>query len=325
MHKFIAISLTAFFTLATAAHAQDEIISDISDFILETVPDGLLKDLKTKSDFEAIIELGGISNDNLSVTEVDVTSGNSDLAAKGSVFLSYKQGLGENLKLGVSYKGSQTLYKEFTEFDFRSHLFTGKIDYNLNDWKLGILYRNVDSSLANEDFLAFNQISPYVARFIDTKTFLRAAYVFSDRQFESIEDRNATEHQARLDAYRFLDGTRQYLTASYALKLSNAEGDPFDYLSHKFKLGYVHKFPIANRKWKLSGSWSYEIRDYDNVTPSIGDIRDDNRHKGNVELEVPLNKSIYGRLEYQRQINSSNLPTADFDRNTVSVTMGARF
>ena len=329
---FAAIAISLIFQ-AKPVYAQDNILNDISEYVFEHLPDSLgdrlpeslLKDIKTKSDFGAVLELGGFASDNLSVTDIDVNSGNDDIAAKGSILLSYNQGLGKNLKLGISYKGSQTLYEEFTDFDFQSHLLTAKVDYNFNGYKTGVVVRNVSSSLSGDDFLSLTQISPYISKFANRKTYLRGSYTYSDKTYEDIESRSALEHQGRLDSYYFLDGTRQYLTFGYALKYSDAQSDPFDFLSNRFKLGYVNKISFAERRIKLGASWSYENRNYDNITPSIGEIREDSRHRGKIEVEVPLNKTLYSRLDFQHQINMSNLPTADFTRNTVSLTFGAKF
>jgi len=244
--KFIIGSLTIAVSLSghSSVFAQDTAVEEISDYVLDRLPkqiaakfpDTLIKDMKTKSDFEAVMELGGFASDNISVSDIDVSSENDDIAAKASLLLSYDQGLGENLNLGVSYKGSQTLYEDFTDFDFRSHIFSAMADYKYQGYKFGVILRNVDSSLADEEFLSLTQISPYVSKFIGPKTFLRAAYGFSDKSFENVESRDATEHQGRIDAYHFLDGTRRYFILGYTLEHSDAEGDPFDFLSHQVKL-----------------------------------------------------------------------------------------
>jgi len=330
--RLLVAGLTAALISGQNVQAQETTVDEISDYvfdklpqqILEKFPESLIDELKTKSDFGATLEVGGFTSDNLSVTDIDVSSERHDIAAKASILVSYDQGLGENLNLGVSYKGSQTLYEDFTNFDFQSHLFTAKADYKIKGYKVGVIYRNVDSTLSGEEFLKLGQISPYVSKFVGKKTFIRAAYSLSDKTFETIESRNAKEHQGRLDAYYFLDGTRQYVIIGYALEHSNAEDDPFDYVSNRLKFRYAQRVSLGRRKLKLGASWIYEARDYENITPSIDSVRADKRNRGKIDIEVPINKSLYSRVEYQRELNSSNLPAADFNRNTVTFTLGLK-
>ena len=330
MQMFLSVILVSF--PGQNALAQDNKVEEISDFvfselprqIIEKLPDGLVEDIKTKSDLGAVIEIGGLTNDNLSIDDIDLSTGNSDVAAKASVLLSYDQGIGDKLNFGVSYKGSQTLYQDFTDFDFQSHLLTAEADYKIKKYKVGVIYRNADSTLAGDDFLKLTQVSPFVSSFVGEKTFIRAAYAYSDKDFDSAENRSAREHQGRVDAYYFLNGTRQYVILGYALEHSNAQGDPFDFLSNRVRLSYVHKFKLGPKRVKLGASWSYELRDFENLTPSINAVREDDRHRGRVNLEVPINKSLYSRIEYKREMNSSNLSSADFNRNTVSFTLGLK-
>lgn len=330
--RLLVVGLTAALMSGQDVQAQENTVDDISDYvfdklprqILEKFPERLIDDLKTKSDVGATLEVGGFITDNLSVSDIDVSSGNDDIAAKASILLSYDQGLGENLNLGISYKGSQTLYEDFSNFDFQSHLFTAKADYTIKGYKVGVIYRNVDSTLSGEEFLQLGQISPYVSKFIGKKTFIRAAYSLSDKTFENVESRNAKEHQGRLDAYYFVDGTRQYVIFGYALEHSNADGDPFDFISNRLKFRYAQRVRLGQRKVKFGASWVYEVRDYENITPSIDSVRADKRHRGKIDIEVPINKSLYSRVEYQRELNSSNLPAADFNRNTVTFTLGLK-
>jgi hypothetical protein len=73
---------------------------------------------------------------------------------------------------------------------------------------------------------------------------------------------------------------------------------------------------------KLELAWRYEDRDYSSNTPSIGEKRDDKRHRWRVDFELPLFSGdtavqIYaGYSDYE-----SNLEPADY---TQTVT-GMRF
>ena len=69
----------------------------------------------------------------------------------------------------------------------------------------------------------------------------------------------------------------------------------------------------------------YETRDYQGTTPSIGTPRNDDRTQLEASLEVPLNEHVVARLDYKRADNRSNLPSVDFDENTLSASVAVTF
>lgn len=84
---FLQLCLNAIIVLFSGqnALAQDNKVEEISDYvfselprqIIEKLPDALVEDIKTKSDFGAVIEIGGLTNDNLSIDDIDLNTGNT--------------------------------------------------------------------------------------------------------------------------------------------------------------------------------------------------------------------------------------------------------
>ena len=72
-------------------------------------------------------------------------------------------------------------------------------------------------------------------------------------------------------------------------------------------------------------AYRLELRDYANVTPSIGTERDDDRHRIRFGIEKPLLEYATARFEYRHLTSNSNLPEADYDENTVEMTLGVEF
>jgi hypothetical protein len=86
-------------------------------------------------------------------------------------------------------------------------------------------------------------------------------------------------------------------------------------------LRYIQRFELFSRLAKLEFAWRYEDRDYSSETPSIGEDRQDERHRWRVDFEIPLvgrsALQVYsGYADYE-----SNYPQADYDQTLV----GSRF
>ncbi len=271
------------------------------------------------------VNAGARYNSNVSVSELDVNVGTSDVSAKLSAQVKFEQEFGENTEFDIRYKLSTTTHAEFSKFDVLTHLVSTKLEHDFGDFKAGVSYQFANSNLNQSDFLTLNQISPYASGFIGKKAYIRGFYGYADKAFKSNPTRDANVHKGGADIYFFLDGVRQYIQTGYSHENSDANADEFDYGAHKIKLRYIKRLDMFGRKTKLKVGWRYEKRDYDNITPSIGVVRDDNRNRFQLELEVPLTKTFYAQLELERAIHSSNLPSADYNRNIAAFSIGAKF
>ena len=72
---------------------------------------------------------------------------------------------------------------------------------------------------------------------------------------------------------------------------------------------------------KLELSWRYEDREYTSITPSIGEKRDDKRHRWKVDLEYPFLKKGAFQLYAGYSDYDSNFPRADYDQNVVGTRL----
>jgi len=271
------------------------------------------------------INAGAYYNNNVSVSELDVNVGNGDVSAKLSAQVKFEYELAENTELDVSYKISSMTHEEFSRFDILTHLASTKLEHDFGDFKAGVSYQFADSSLNQADFLTLNQISPYASTYFGKKTYVRGFYRYADKEFQNSPTRDANVHKGGGDMYYFLDGVRQYIQTGYSYEDSDANAAEFDYGAHNFKLAYVQRLPFRSRQVRLKAGWRYEKRDYKSITPSIGIVRDDNRHRFEAEMEIPITDVFYGQIELGHAIYSSNLPTADYDRSIAAFSLGARF
>ena len=319
--------------MTETAAAQDGPLSDISQYVLhdlpeiisERLPGDILDDLKHKSNFSVNLDAGFSLNDNVAINELDLMSGNGDVAAKFSAKARYKQGLGDYTKIDLSYRFSQTLYEDFTEFDLQSQLITARLERDAGKQKYGVNYSRAKSDLGGDDFLNLDQISPFTSRFISKKAYIRGTYSYTRKEIDDVEDRDADTHKVSADVYYFLDGLRQYFILGYAYGDENADADPFDYNLNQGRAKFIQKLDAFGKTLEISAAWRYEDRDYNNITPSISAVRRDKRHRGIFTVNLPLTQNVYGLVKYEYSDFSSNLPSSDFNRNVVSLSIGAEF
>jgi Surface lipoprotein assembly modifier len=277
------------------------------------------------SPFSAEFSVGLEYDSNINVDEIDNNTGSNDKAAAINADLEYDLDLSSDTVLSLGYNFSQTLHDDFTNFDLQTHFVSADLSHDFGDVEPGIAYRFIHSRLGGDGFLTMHQISPYVSAFLSEKLFARADYTYSDKNFLGRADRDAENHAGGVDFYYFVDGVKTYFVAGYKYANENAVDPQFDYDAHQFKLRFSQRFPVGSRDAELKLGWRYEARNYDNITPAIGVARDDDRHRLQAELEVPITDVFFARAEYEYGDYSSNLPTADYSQHLLGVHLGAKF
>jgi hypothetical protein len=283
------------------------------------------KRAKSKSDFRFELRGGTSYNSNVSITELDNNSGADDVIVNLYGSVRYDKDISKNTEFNVRYSYSQTSHDKFSRFDQQTHFISTGLEHDFGDIEAGISYRYYDSSLDNDGFLSSNRISPYIKKRFGKKFLLRAFYAYSDKQFDTSIARDANENEAGADLYYFINGSRQYIQTQYSYKDVDSFGSQFDYGAHKFRVRYTRRIPFNGRRMRLRATYRFEQRNYDNITSSIATIRDDTRHRFYGEIEIPITDKIYSEIEYQHAINNSNLPSADYNRDLLTASIGVRF
>lgn len=277
------------------------------------------------SPFSIEVSAGAQYDSNVSVSEIDNNTGADDIAAVIDADLEFETELGKNTELQLGYSFSQSIHDQFSAFDLQSHFGSADLSHDFGAFDLGAAYRLVYTRLGGEGFLLLQQFSPYFSTFFGKKLFLRADYAYTDKDFEGRFDRDAVVQSGGADFYYFLNGVRTYFVLGYRYEDEDAGAPQFDFQAHNIKARFSQRIPMGPRYAKLKLGYRYESRDYSAITPSIGVIRDDTRHRFQADLEIPFTDRFFALLEYEHAEFKSNLPSADYAQDVASLRLGARF
>jgi hypothetical protein len=267
--------------------------------------------------FSAEIGAGVEYDSNISVEEVDRASSESDYALTLDANLEMRQDFSDTTELSLNYDYSQNKYNEFSQVDRQTHILGSDLAFKIRGLDSGLSGYYINSRLDGSKFLELYRLSPSVSGFLSKKWFARGAYVYSDKSIESNSERDAQTHAGEADLYFFRRGLRSYFNFGYRFKDEDAESDRLDYTSNSVKLRYVHRLDIWSRLAKLELSWRYEDRNYSSDTPSIGEERDDNRHRWRADIEMPLIGKSAIQVYYGYSDYDSNLPASDYTQTIV--------
>ena len=133
------------------------------------------------AEFSAEVGIGGEYDSNVSVEEVDATSGEGDYALNMDLGLEANKGLSQDIDLSATYDFSQTLYDEFSQVDRQTHILGTALTINSDVIDSDLSFYYINSRLDGEKFLELYRVSPAVSGFLARKWFARGAYVYSDK------------------------------------------------------------------------------------------------------------------------------------------------
>ena len=272
------------------------------------------------------VEVGGEYDNNIAV---DASDNNS---AQGDEALRFRARLGIDLyeegrdRLTARYSFFQSLHEELTDFDLQIHSFSLRGRTRLGKANLGTTYRYDNISLGGDKFQDVHSIRPDIGVLVAKRTYLTAYYEYRNQQFNNplLQERDANRHTLSSRLF-FLLGKKRNITAGYTIARHNANNNAFTYWGHRLDTSLKLPLGESNLASVFRLRYYYRIRNYDAITPSIGEIREDRRHTARAILEVPITESLQGELEYRFTDAQSNLATVDYTSHTVRVSLGWRF
>ncbi|MGH8644844.1 MAG: hypothetical protein ACREX4_10440 [Gammaproteobacteria bacterium] len=191
---------------------------------------------------------------------------------------------------------------------------------------VGLGYRYTYTSLGDNSFLEIHNVAPTVGFTAALPNwYVNLRYDFQDKNFFEDDARDADQHAFGLDNYLFFMQERAYALLSYRVEDEDTTGPEFDYVGHYVTVGVQIPVPLRFIEPTLKLSYQYFVKDYANITPSIGEEREDERHTIGLSLTQPLTEILIAKLDYQYIDAISNLDTSDFSENIVTVSLGASF
>jgi len=274
-------------------------------------------------DFDVSWSAGLETDSNVSVIEIDTQTAEGDEALVFDVGFGWSRDIAEKTGVKLGYDLGVDQFDTFDDFNTTTHRFSAEIDQTFGEARVGVIGNYVISRLGGDGFINLTRINPYAQTYLaDRKYLLRGNYIYTDKDFVDRVDRDAEVHAIGADLYRFFDGARQYISIGVRLTNEDTVADEFDYGATLVKAAAVQRLDLfgLSSRFRIGGRW--QARNYDNVTPSIGEERDDDRYRAEASLETDITKRFFVRGEIRYNNNVSNLPAADFDETVATISVG---
>lgn len=258
-------------------------------------------------------------DDNVTQTNQDIVTNKPDKAEVYELYANYKLIDRKPFKVHTSYNFYQSLFEEATDLNFQSHSGNIGVSRDAGSWDANLDYTFYYSYLGTADFLKLHSVTPSFGFSIRQNMYAAFSYVFQDKDFIFDNPRDAANHSAGFNNFVFFMENKAYAQAGYRFDNESATGPEFDYAGHAFTGGI--NLPLPMTSW-ANVTYQYTLKDYKNVTPSIGEDRRDRRQSIKLRLTKTFLRDYYARLIFENIQSDSNLPSVDFKENIVTVGIG---
>lgn len=275
-----------------------------------------------ETEFSGDIEVGYGYDSNVSVDDVDLNTNLGDQFSQ----LRFAGGFTRQPADDLKYTGNLTLsgkrYNRFNQFDGTLALASLSVAQDMDEVDLSASIRYIDYQLDNENFLSVAQIAPSISLFPDKKNHFRATYEFSDERYDRNADRDNTRHELGISYHHFMSGLRHYVNLQADWAQETATDRVFSNDAWQIRASYLRQFKAFSRDVRLKLGYRYQERDFDTrLNPLVGDFRLDQRHRYEVELNVPLNEHWSIETEALYSDYRSNLNAADYEQEVYQITL----
>lgn len=270
--------------------------------------------------------VGAEYDDNISVSALDTTTGQSDEALVFDFSASYMAIESETEELELAYDLYQSKHNSLSDFDLQIHTLSAFGSKEVGDKDLGLYYSYSMVDLGDEELYNSHSISPSLGLALADGWYNRFSYGLVAKDFAAASDRDATQNNVAVDNYYFFMDNSAFITLGAKLELEDAEDSELDYKALYLKAAL--SIPIHYNSKKLvdfKGKYQHYWRDYENVTLSIGEKRDDNQDLIGLEFTKPINENVDVVLAYEYTNTRSNLASVDAEGNVISLKVAMDF
>jgi hypothetical protein len=263
----------------------------------------------------------GVQHDsNVSIDDADLNlrKGDDGLLLSAGITLTPLATRRTTLRLGYSY--DEIRNRELTDFDLAIHGASASVTRRFGRLTAGLDYQYSHVLLDGERYLAMHMASPSMSAFATPHLFVRGAVTFLRKDFATVAPLRADTTMVGLDAYRFFARRKGYVALSARVDDERTDGPEFAYKAWQASLRGQVPFRLLGASLRARLGYTFQRRDYSDITPSIGEKRRETRSTLTAALDVPLSRTLTLRPAVRYVDRHSNVAVYDY-RQTVVSTM----
>ncbi len=262
--------------------------------------------------------LGGEYNTSISVEALDTGRKTGDSAANLSASVGYTVSKNPRASLRLSYGLDQSLHKAAPAYDLLTQSFGVAAGTRLGKADLGLDYQFYSMQLGSKPFLDMQILNPSASGFINPHLWLRGSYGYAQKTFVTAKTMDADTQSVTADAYYLLPRHKAYLGLGARYELEDAVNPALSFQAYQLSAKAQMRSKLLGRPAKLALGYQYRARDYDAITPAIGEARQERRSSYTASAELALSPNLTAKSQFRHVARISNYSPADYVENLVT-------
>lgn len=251
-------------------------------------------------------------DDNVAVVEQDQITNKEDTAYVLEFGSGYNLSTDPAFGMYVGYDLYQSFFHEQNDLDFQSHSFSLGSSHETELWDTRLDYSFVHTTLGQEDFLNMHNIIPRFGFSIGQASYTSLNYMLQDKDFASLDSRDAVNHSGAVNQYFFFLENTAYANLGYRYDDEDTRDNTFDYRGHLISFGLNFQLPWES---KLFSSYQYNLKLFKNLTAEIERDRRDERQTVKMIFTKKLIEHLDFKVDYEHIMSTSNLESVDYTEN----------
>ncbi|QPJ62318.1 MAG: tetratricopeptide repeat protein [Candidatus Nitronauta litoralis] len=286
----------------------------------------LIESQKPPKPWRVALRAGASIDDNVTLTDLNLTTGVGDLLTFYSFSGSYQFEPIETFTLDTGYDFFTSIYDNLHQFDMQIH--SGFVNATKSfedvDLKMGYTFNYI--KLDEIDFEYIHTFNSGVSFTLKDWWYVDLSYFLSSKIFVSAPARDGHNHSLRISNYFTLNDDGGLAWISYAPEADVTRDPQVTYVAQNISVGAVHPVPCLEKlKTKIRASYNFTYQDYLFITPFIGEERIDFRNSVSFEIIQPVMDYFDIIFQYQYMNSASNFLANDYVQNVFSLSAGASF
>ena len=246
------------------------------------------------------------------VDELDIDQREGDFVALVEAKLRALPVDGAERSLTLGYDFSQRSHFDFPDLDRQSHRFVADGMVKVGRAELGAGLDFLHFRLGGDALLNIKGVEPSLTLPVSTRTTFSGSYRYEHWGFYDLDARDSANYLPTLTvAHRIDPGTQ--LTARIRHEKVNAVEPRFDLNGFLFGAAAQVPLRLLDRRGSARLDYEYRKRDYDNITPSIGERRREDRSVLTGTADLFLSDLVGLRSSIRFTDRNSNFPASNYE------------
>jgi tetratricopeptide (TPR) repeat protein len=284
---------------------------------------------------------GMVFDDEVTRPEVDFSTGRPDQAGQLELEGTWQPPLPEgwpDLELELGYGLLQTLYVDTSELNLQSHAMSASLRRKLGPGSASLSYLYSLNTLGGDRFLDLQDLRPSYGFALRPTWYTTFGPALQVKRFEQSADRDALGGAFGTLQLVDLSGGSwgRYLLFGVDGEIEDADGRQFDWRGFSAQAALHWVWTLGERVVPFDLRYRYRLRDYLNDTtlvagtamaPPVTTSRRDSIHSVRARASHELYRfaspsvGVGVELEYQFEDASSDIPSADYTQNVVTLML----